>query len=274
MLKTERTSIAEYGHWHSSLGKEPTQKCWAETRRKMHREGKFLQKGKLFTAGYSSNLALSSDSGETIERWCNMYELIFHSNISQCLVRTHFRQVIVHELLYLGGGGAHFWSTSAIKNIWWYFLFLDVSPIKLRQEGLLTSQQTSVKQHWVFHSLEKKGAEKNKKGNTRRERKNKHQAQVIWNLVLLPYVTGSYPAEVLLYSMKCLSVIYLLLGWCPLAIPTRSDAQQFVSCFWHLKYHSYWRMRPLRATQGVTHTQVLSVLWTGRAWANAVLEAI
>ena len=48
-------------------------------------------------------------------------------------------------------------------------------------------------------------------------------------------------------------MIYMLSGWCLLAIPTCSDEWQFFSCFWHLKYHSDSRVCPPRAAQGVTH---------------------
>lgn len=113
------------------------------------------------------------------------------------------------------------------------------------------------RQQWnstgAFVLFWRRGLKRPKRTHARKARKTKGQAQVIWNLVLLPYVRGSHPTGVLPYVIKCLSMIYILLGWCLLVSPTGSDKQQFVSCFCHLKCHSDWRVRPPRAAQGVTH---------------------
>lgn len=60
-------------------------------------------------------------------------------------------------------------------------------------------------------------------------------------------------------ALSCLSMIYMLLGWCLLAIPTCLDEQQFISCFCYLKYHADLRVGP-PWTAWQSHTGVCSKL--------------
>lgn len=261
---------AAYGNRQSLLGKQPAQKCRAETRRKMDGEEKLLQKSKLFTADYSLNLVPSPDCGYPTGRWYDMYELICHSNSAlKALGENTFHPsifLLAHVPEHLGFITEV--PLSIIKIMWWLFCSLTGSSIQLKQEGLLESQQTTEKPHWGFQSLWKERAEENKKDTCQKSKEARMQDTSCLKSCLAPLCKRIPP------------------NWSSAIWP-------WFTCFWmvpaHYSYMLWWaaicfmfltsdvsfRLESMSTESSTgSHTQVPSGLQTGTVQASTGLEVI